>query len=293
MADRTYPPKVSLGLPVYNGEAFLVETLASLLVQTFTDFELIISDNASTDRTEMICREYAAADPRVIYHRNQSNIGAAANYNRTFELARGEYFKWAAHDDLIAPTYLERCVEVLDRDPSVVLAYTRGKAINDNGEVIKVMSGKRFYDSPEPRLRFHEFVLDRNPVLAVFGVIRREVLAQTRLIGGYAGSDRPLLSELSLRGKFYEVPEYLFFYRFHESQSWGGKKSRRAQVAWYDPRRAGKKSYPDWRLLQEHMRSIGRAPIDAQERLYCYLYLGHWIRRNWRGLGRELLLRDA
>ena len=115
-------PRVTIGLPVYNGQNYLVETLESLLAQTYTDFELVISDNASTDRTEAICRQYAAGDARIRYYRNDENIGASANYNRAFELGRGEYFKWAAHDDLLAPTYLERCVEVLDANPDVVLA---------------------------------------------------------------------------------------------------------------------------------------------------------------------------
>ena len=102
-ADR---PRVSIGLPVYNGENFLEFALDSILGQTFQDFELIISDNASTDATESICRRYAAKDSRIRYYRNPNNQGAAQNYNRVFALARGEYFKWAAHDDVCKPNYL-------------------------------------------------------------------------------------------------------------------------------------------------------------------------------------------
>ena len=229
----TTTPRVTIGLPIYNGQNYLAETMDSLLAQTFRDFELVISDNASTDGTEAICRDYAARDPRVRYHRNEVNVGASANYNRTFELGRGQYFKWAAHDDLLAPTFLERCVAALDRDPAVVLAYTQAKAIDDKGQVVKVYPGKHHFNAPTPRERFYEFVLDPHPVVAVFGVMRRDALARTRLIGAYTGSDRPLLSELSLLGKFYEVPEQLFFYRFHEAQSWGGNKSQQAQQAWY------------------------------------------------------------
>ncbi len=286
-------PRVTIGLPVYNGQNYLVETLESLLAQTYTDFELVISDNASTDRTEAICRQYAAGDARIRYYRNDENIGASANYNRAFELGRGEYFKWAAHDDLLAPTYLERCVEALDADPDVVLAYTQAKAIDDKGNVVKLYPGKKHYNSPDPRRRFYEFVLDPSPVVAVFGLMRREVLGRTRLIGKYAGSDRPLLSELSLLGKFYEVPEHLFFYRFHEEQSWGGNKSAQAQQAWYDPRRSGKITFPQWRLLREHVRSIERSPVSLKERVSCYLYMGYWMAKNRKRLGQNLLLRDA
>lgn len=289
----TTNPRVTIGLPIYNGQNYLVTTMESLLAQTYADFELIISDNASTDGTEALCREYAAKDDRIRYIRNVENIGASANYNRVFELGRGLYFKWAAHDDLLAPTYLERCVEVLDSHPDVVLAYSQAKAIDDKGDVIKIYPGKHHFNSPVPRERFYEFVLDPHPVVAVFGLMRREVLGRTRLIGKYAGSDRPLLSELSLLGKFYEVPEFLFFYRFHEEQSWGGNKSAQAQQAWYDPRRSGKMTFPQWRLLREHLRSIERSPVGMADRASCYLYMGYWMLKNRRRLGNNLLLRDA
>lgn len=289
----TTVPRVTIGLPIYNGQNYLAQTMDSILAQTYRDFEIIISDNASTDQTESICREYAARDARVHYYRNETNIGASANYNRVFELGQGAYFKWAAHDDLLAPTYLERCVEVLDRDPDVVLAYTQAKAIDDKGNIVKIYPGKHHFASPMPRERFYEFVLDPHPVVAVFGLMRREVLGRTRLIGKYSGSDRPLLSELSLLGKFYEVPEHLFFYRFHEEQSWGGNKSSQAQQAWYDPLRAGKITFPQWRLLREHLRSIERSPVGIKDRVSCYLYMGYWMAKNRRRLGRNLLLRDA
>lgn len=292
-ATTTTSPRVTIGLPVYNGQNYLVETLESILAQTFTDFELVISDNASTDDTEKICREYAARDERIRYFRNSVNIGASANYNRAFELGVAPYFKWAAHDDLLAPAFLERCVQALDDDPDVVLAYTRAKAIDADGEVVKSYPFKRHFNSPDPRQRFFEFVLDPSPVVAVFGLMRRDTLGRTRLIGKYSGSDRPLLSEMSLLGKFFEVPEFLFFYRFHEEQSWGGNKSAHAQQAWYDPRRAGKTTFPQWRLLREHIRSIERAPVGLKDKIPCYLFMGYWMVKNRRRLGRNLLLRDV
>jgi glycosyltransferase involved in cell wall biosynthesis len=286
-------PRVTIGLPIYNGANYLRETLDALLAQTYTDFEIIISDNASTDETERICRAYAARDSRIRYYRQAENIGAAANYNLTFELAEGRYFKWSAHDDLCAPTYLERCVEVLDRDPTVVVCYPMAKAIDDEGEVIKEYPPKHHGYSASARQRFYEFVIDPQPVVAVFGLMRTEVLGRTRLIGKYSGSDRPLLSELSLLGRLYEVPEYLFFYRHHAAQSWGGNKSAQAQQTWYDPRRVGKITFPHWRLLWEHLRSISRAPVGLYDRASCYLYMGWWMRKHWRYLSNNLLLRDV
>ena len=100
-------PQVSIGMPVYNGEPFISEALDSLLDQTFTDFELIISDNASTDSTEAICRQYAAKDSRIRYVRQAENLGAPANFQFVLDQAVGKYFMWAAADDLQTPNYIE------------------------------------------------------------------------------------------------------------------------------------------------------------------------------------------
>jgi glycosyltransferase involved in cell wall biosynthesis len=110
-------PQVSVGLPVYNGERFVADALASILAQTWQDLEVIVCDNASTDRTREICEAFAARDPRVRYYRNERNLGASPNWNRAFELSRGELFKWAAHDDVLCPTYIERAVAALMRSP--------------------------------------------------------------------------------------------------------------------------------------------------------------------------------
>lgn len=286
-------PRVSIGLPIFNGETFLEETLNSLLTQTFTDFELIISDNASTDNTETICRSYAERDQRIRYYRNEENLGAAENYNITFHLAQGEYFKWAAADDLLAPEFLERCVQILDNDPGVVLCYTLTEEIDAYGNTLRKFKPKQRSGSPKAYDRFHEIVCISIPIVSIFGLIRTDVLRQTRLIGKYSGSDRPLLGELCLHGRFYEVPETLFFYRKHEAQSWGNNKSHHQQQAWYDPSRANKITFPHWRLLVEHTRSVSRAPLNISDRVQCYLCVGLWIRRHWRFLAHNLLLRDV
>jgi glycosyltransferase involved in cell wall biosynthesis len=128
---RSGKSKVSIGLPVFNGENYLEAAVDSILAQTFKDFELIISDNASTDRTQEICQRYCGRDSRVRYFRSEQNHGAAWNFNRVFELASGEYFKWAAHDDMIAPDFLQKCVAVLDEDPTVVLCHSQVQFINE------------------------------------------------------------------------------------------------------------------------------------------------------------------
>lgn len=284
--------RVSIGMPVYNGVEYLAETLDSLLGQTWTDFELIISDNASTDGTEDICRAYAARDPRIRYLRNRENLGAAANFNRVFHLSSGEYFKWAAADDLCAPEFLERCVEVLDREASVVLCYPRAKAIDERGGVVRDYPSKPKAASVKPHERFHEFVCVPHPCVAVFGLIRASALRRTQLIGNFASADRPLLGELSLLGRFYEIPDFLFFYRNHPQQSWRAYPTRQAVQAWYDPARAMKLTLPHWRLLWEHLSSIGRAPLNRSERASCYLCMVWWVRRRWKRLARNLVFQD-
>ena len=130
---RSAPPRISIGLPVYNGEAYLAQAIESLLNQTFHDFELIVSDNCSVDSTAEICKKFAAQDQRIIYYRNDHNLGAAANFNRVVELAKGECFAWANHDDLWAENYLEKCVAQLDAFPEAVLVYARSAMIDAHG----------------------------------------------------------------------------------------------------------------------------------------------------------------
>src|SRR5687767_4274622 len=131
-------PKVSVGLPVFNGDAYLRNSIESILDQDFTDFELIVADNASTDATESICREFANRDCRVRYYRNDVNLGASRNYNKVFELATGEYFKWHAHDDECYPTMLSRCVAVLEEAiDSVAMVYPLAELIDEQGKVLQ------------------------------------------------------------------------------------------------------------------------------------------------------------
>src|SRR5882762_4526395 len=130
-------PKVSVGLPVYNGERFVSEAIEAVLKQSFVDLELIISDNASCDRTEQICRDYAARDSRVRYYRNCFNVGVNPNYRRVFSLSTAEYFKWVTHDDLQTLDFLEKSVAIMDREPGVVVCYPRVAVIDEHGTVVK------------------------------------------------------------------------------------------------------------------------------------------------------------
>ncbi|MGR9115421.1 MAG: glycosyltransferase family 2 protein [Gammaproteobacteria bacterium] len=285
-------PAVSIGMPVYNGENFLESSLSSLLAQSFKDFELIISDNGSTDRTEAICRAYAASDPRIRYHRSEANRGAAWNFNNVAALACGEFFMWAAHDDWWAPEYVARCVETLVRNKEVILCYTAMREIDENGAIVKSISVIPQMESPKPYERFSASWRSP-PHFFVFGLIRSDALRKTRLIGNFSSSDRIMAGHLALLGPFHGIRDYLFFYRKHEKQSTRQFHNRHTLRQWYDPSKRNGLSFPHWRLLREHLISIKRTPLSVTERLACYASVLRWMARHRWSLLYNLVLREA
>jgi glycosyltransferase involved in cell wall biosynthesis len=278
-AASTCTPRVSIGLPVFNGERFLRAAIESILAQTFADFELIISDNASTDATPAICEEYARRDGRIRYVRQTENRGGAWNFNHLFSLARGSYFKWAACDDMIAPTYLERCVEALDRRPEAVLVQTRVIKINDRGDHVVRIKLRLATDSCAPWRRFRTLLLAPHGWYQGLGLIRTNALRESPLIGPYSGSDVVLTLWLSLFGSFYEVPEYLFLSRSHAGQSIRMKPRQR--VAWFNPGKKDKIPLPEWRLFFEQLNCVRQARLGGYDRLRCYATALRWP--LWRG----------
>lgn len=285
------PPPVSVGLPVYNGQPYLEEALESVLSQTYGDFELVISDNASTDATEEICRERAGTDERIRYLRYERNRGAAWNFNNVVHLARARYFKWINHDDLWAPAMLERSVEVLESAPvSVVLCYPRTAMINAGGGSAGVYEDRMDLRFPEPHRRLGHLVRHLRRCNAQFGLMRRDLLCRTRLLGGYLASDKVLLAELSLLGEFWELPDELFYRRLHPEGSTFAYDSSRERAAWFDPRYTDSVFVlPRWRQLVEHVRAVTRAPLSAAERRRCYAVLvREWLPRNREGLINDL-----
>lgn len=284
---NAHTPQVTIGMPVYNGEPYLEEALNSILGQTFTDFELVISDNASTDRTGEICLRYARRDDRIRYLRNETNLGAAPNYNRLVDLARGVYFKWASHDDIIAPDYLEQCVAVLDADPNVVIAYPKNLMIDAQGEVIKSYEDRFHLDATSPAQRFHDFFRTPGMCNPVFGLFRLSALRQTSRIGAYRASDRVLLGHMALLGQFHEVPAQLFYRRMHENMSMKANTSDKDIAAWFNPgRRKGSLTlFPRWRWVIEYTRDVLRSPMPFKDRLRSLYYVFRFMvvnRRWWR-----------
>lgn len=280
-------PRLSIGLPVYNGEEYLAQSLDALLGQTFRDFELVVSSNASTDSTDDIVRRYAAQDPRIRLIRQAENVGAARNHDVVFRHSRGELFKWASADDLYARDLLERCVAVLDADPDVVLAHSWTAAIDEHGELIQAMEYPLATDSPRVAERLHSMLFGGDDVPGAiraddfYGVIRSDVLRTVKPHGSHHHADQSFMADLALRGRFRQVPDWLYFRRHHGQRAFLANPTAHAWTANLDPRRARRWRNPKPRLYAEfvwaHVDNIRRAPLTAAERRECLWVLGSWV----------------
>lgn len=279
-------PKVSIGLPVYNGENFLSQALDSILGQTFENFELILSDNGSEDSTPDICIRYARTDSRIKYFRAKTNQGAAHNFNFVARKAEGTYFKWAAHDDLCAPQYLERCVERLDADPTIALCHTLSHCIDETGNVVSILKRDRGFDGDTPAKRFHALVNKRHMCVTIFGLFRRELLLETPLLQAYSTSDRNLLAEIGLLGKIHVIEEILFARRDHPQTSVRQfVKDNDGWVTWFDPSAKVGIHTPTIKAAREYLNSIEKVDLPPEEKRQCKLVLQDWIQNglNYRG----------
>ncbi|TNC28611.1 glycosyltransferase family 2 protein [Amycolatopsis alkalitolerans] len=285
-------PRLSVGLPVYNGAEYLAESLDALLGQSFEDFELIISDNASTDGTEEICRTYAAKDSRIRYIRLPQNIGAAPNHNFVFDEARGELFKWASHDDLYGRDLLLRCVEALDERPEMILAHSWNAIIDENSRVTQPFDYTLRTDSPHAPTRFRSLLLEPGGD-DFYGVIRSDVLRRVKPHNSYHHADRTFVAAVTLQGPFFQVPELLYFRRDHPTRAERANPTMRKRCANLDPKRANRFRHPMVRLLGEYVLgfagAIQRAPLSPADRRDCYRYLVEWLTARARpGSGERI-----
>jgi glycosyltransferase involved in cell wall biosynthesis len=286
-AKRGHPLTVGIGMPVFNGERFIEEAIESLLAQTFEDFELVIVDNHSTDRTFEICQSFASRDSRVRCIRQRQNYGLNHNFNSAFRLTSGKYFKWAAYDDVCAPEFLTRCVEVLDADPSVVLAYPKMPWIDENGTRLEGRpmafdpAALQMTASNDAAERFSATMHNFWYTEPLDGLIRSSALAQTHLYHNHFIADHILLSELCLYGRFHRIPEPLMFLRRHSKQA-SRAPSARQRLAVVHPESA----YPTLAILAQyplrlywHTSAIRRAPLSRSDRIRCYMAVVRWLMR--------------
>jgi glycosyltransferase involved in cell wall biosynthesis len=296
-------PRLSIGLPVYNGERHLAESIEALLGQSYEDFELIISDNASTDSTGSICQHYRKQDSRIRYIRQPRNIGLSLNHNFVLEQSRGEFFKWAASDDLYGRELLKRCVEALDDQSDVVLAHSYEGVVDDASNVTQAMDYPLATDSPRASDRFRSTLfggsglfesndpadrgfirVDNSGMLRacdIYGVTRTAVMRQVTPLGSYHHSDRIIICALALHGRFYIEPEWLFFRRDTPDRTYNKSSKLRDRCEVNDPARKNRLLHPTARLVAEYFLAYGaairRAPLSSADRRECYRILASWI----------------
>jgi glycosyltransferase involved in cell wall biosynthesis len=281
-------PRVSVGLPVYNGERYLAGALDCILAQDFGDFELIVSDNASTDGTAEIVREHAARDARIRYHRNERNLGAAPNYNRLVELARGTFFRWQTYDDRVAPTHLSRCLEAFDQGPDdLVLVYPRTTLIDADGVEIGPYEDRSEVLDPRPHRRVRHLLRALHLCNAVVGLVRLDALRRTRRIDSYRGSDVTLLAELAMLGKIAEIPERLFLRRRALELPSPSNLDGEGQAQWFDARRHGSPFLVST-LVGKHLVACLTTPRRMGDRALCaWTVAAEWLPKYWREMGGE------
>lgn len=287
-------PRVSIGMPVYNGERYLADAIRSLLDQTFTDFELLIADNCSTDDTLKIANEFAAKDQRIKVVSREQNRGAIDNFNFVFRETGGEFFKWAASDDLCAPTYLEKCVETLDQTPDVTWCHCDSDKVDahgnsllgrlpENDPTVEVRGGKlcwkgfprNEFANDSPAVRFREVILGTTWCVDSYGLFRRSVLEKSRMLINVYGAEKVLIGEVSLIGKYAHVYEPLFAQRIHEEASSAIASHAKQQEYMGAKRRSYLKTR--FALFRAHLRSIHRQRLSWTNRIRSYWALTQYV----------------
>jgi len=285
----TTETKISVGMPVYNGEQFIETAIRSIQAQTDPNFELIISDNASTDRTPEICCDLALEDGRISYSRNSQNIGAAGNYNRLFALASSEYFRWANADDLSGPELHSKCLAVLQESPEAVLAYGKNRFIDDEGTETEGREDNLDLQQDKASDRFIKFYQSVGFTNVIYGLMRSSAVAQTSLMadGSFPSADINFMAELALYGKFIEIPDYLFFRRWHTgASSW--------ETVAYDDKvqnefwNAGSVDFtlPTWKQRLADLRAIRSTPLAHRQKWELYSFVlrsMYWQKRQLAG----------
>lgn len=281
VASASDRPRVSFAIPVCNAERFLDRALDSLLAQDYAYFEVVVCDNASTDGTPDIVRRYAEKDGRVRYIRNEKNIGQIENFNRVFELSRGDFIRWMGADDWLEPDYARKCVAALNARPDAVGVTTQWRFMDDNGEV-------NFLDLPGPRVdastptrRLHLTLrlLQNGKLLfdPIYSLIRRNALERSGMLPINRWTDRLLALELCLIGPFCHLDDFLATRR-------EAREPRKIRIErWHKRYKGWKKSEHRWMLYVSYAKIVGRAPLTVWQKLNCWgIIFFYWLRDEIR-----------
>lgn len=260
------PPSISIGLPVYNGARFLPQALESLLGQSFSDIELIVSDNASSDSTQNICTEYAARDARIRYVRQNVNIGAMRNWNFVAKQARGKYFKWSSASDYCAPDMLARCFAAMEAESDIVLCYGQTCLVDQETGELTEYSGNIEVMEDRPHERFSKLCGSLKLNNAYGGLIRTDVLHRTKLNRLYSGGDIILMAELALMGRFRLLPQTLLYRRMGRETS-SNELSASDLAVFLDPQKTHNLDLLHFSTHLGYLGAVLRAPINPLEKL--------------------------
>lgn len=274
-------PKISIGIPAYNSATTIAASIESLLAQTFGDFELIVSDNASIDSTREIVESLAQSDRRIRYVCQPENIGANRNYSYVARAARGEYFKWASSSDWCAPTFLAKCLNSLQQNNDAVLAAPRTRLFaGDLTTATDYMYDTEILDS-SPLARLIKLNSGKRLNNAVNGLIRVEALRRTRLIDLFYHADVVLMGHLAMLGKIILVDEFLYYRRLEV----GTATALQDPIAWrkhHYPRMSARVLFQSWKNCLGWTHACMATPMSIAERLQVLNYLirmCYWDRR--------------
>ncbi|MCP3937780.1 MAG: glycosyltransferase [Actinomycetia bacterium] len=295
-------PLVTIGIPVFNGANFLEQALVSASEQEDVDLEIVVVNNGSTDETAEILERFAQTEPRLRIHHGDVNRGAAWSFNKCVEMADGEYFRWAAHDDLFDSRFTRSCLDMLLENRHMSAVVTRAEMIDDNGDHVAPLEDFRGAASDDAIRRGADIMLDSRWCLHIFGLIPMRLLNETRLIQPFSSSDHITLFELAVRGPFGLVDERWFSNREHQDRSMRAHgELARDREAWFDPGRDGVYTLPKWRLFRAYCRGayeyfgfgvdlLKFAPVAGRwmvnghnRRILMYEVLG-WVRHRIRRL---------
>jgi glycosyltransferase involved in cell wall biosynthesis len=265
-------PRVSVGMPAYNAVRYIEESIESILSQSLRDLELIVQDNASTDRTVELCEAIARRDPRLRVIRNPVNLGVNPNYRIVAQNARGEYFKWHSANDLIDRDFLAKCVDVLDKRRDVVLAFGRTVLFQTDLESGTPYDDNMNVEDEDPLARFHRTIAELRLNNMINGLIRRDVLMRTSVHPDYYSSDNVVLSELALAGKIVLVPETRFFRRMDKHSATRLQSATAVRFAHYPTNRLGS-FFQTWRLQSGYFSAVRRSGLPLRERLRAWRYV--------------------
>lgn len=291
--EQPHKPLLSVGVPVWNGLPYLEQALDSLCRQDMTDLEIIVCDNASTDGSGELVRDFASRDPRIRYYRNERNIGGSRNFNKVFQLSSGTYFRWAASDDFVTAGALSRCVQTLEDDPSSVLAFPETRLVDENGAILSAYDEGTGWGAVTPAQRFEYSLTQWGFCNVIFGVVRSSVLARTMLLGDYPASDLVLQAELAIHGAFRQVAGEYYHRRVHSRCT--NALDAESLARFYEPDRKTAFDAKLMRMFRDLSRVIWRAPASRMQKGRMFGILARQLIWARTGLANELgeLARNA